>query len=130
MWPKEDQAGFVAIDWGDGPDRATAKRVLVAILLGGMTESFDGWDDWPIDPDRMPIGARRDARQARHLAEYIGITDRATWLFYIWKANKLAGSPEFRRLVVAIADELERVEGLTADDLRTLMTSTEHAWNT
>jgi hypothetical protein len=38
--------------------------------------------------------------------------------------------PEFRRLVVAIADELERVEVMTADDLRILMTSTENAWNT
>jgi hypothetical protein len=51
------------------------------------------------------------------------------WAFYVWKANRLAGSPEFRRLVVAIADELERVEVLTADDLRTLITSTEEAWN-
>jgi hypothetical protein len=66
----------------------------------------------------------------RHLAQYIGITDRPMWLSYVWKANKLAGSPEFRRLVVAIADELERVEVLTADDLRTLIPSTEEAWNT
>jgi hypothetical protein len=55
-WPREDQAGFVTIDWGDGPDRDTAKRVLIAVLLGGMTEGFDGWDNWPIDPDRMPVG--------------------------------------------------------------------------
>jgi hypothetical protein len=129
-WPKERTAGFVTIDSGDGPDRATPKRVLIAIVLGGMTEGYERWDNWPIDPDRMPIGARRDARQARHLAEYIGISDRPVWLFYVWKANKLAGSPEFRRLVVAIADELERVEVMTADDLRILMTSTENAWNT
>jgi hypothetical protein len=129
-WPEADVAGSMTIDWGDGPDRDTAKRVLVAILLGGMTEGYQNWDNWPIDPDRMPVGARRDARQARHLAEYIGIADRPMWLFYVWKANRLAGSPEFRRLVVAIADELERVEVLTADDLRTLITSTEEAWST
>lgn len=128
-WPKEDQAGSVKIDWGDGPDRDTAKRVLIAMLLGGMTEGYESWTLWPVDPERMPIGARRDAEQARHLAEYIGITDRVMWLFYVWKANRLAGSPEFRRLVVAVADELERVEVLTADDLRTLITSTEEAWN-
>jgi hypothetical protein len=52
------------------------------------------------------------------------------WGFYVWKAHRLAGSPEFRRLVVAIADELERVEVLTADDLNALITSTEEAWNT
>jgi hypothetical protein len=33
-------------------------------------------------------------------------------------ANRLVGSPEFRRLIVRIADELERVEVLNADDLR------------
>jgi hypothetical protein len=65
-WPKERTAGFVTIDSGDGPDRATPKRVLIAIVLGGMTEGYERWDNWPIDPDRMPIGARRDARQARH----------------------------------------------------------------
>ncbi len=129
-WPEAHAAGSMTIDWGDGPDRDTAKRVLIAVLLGGMTEGFDGWDDWSIHPERMPVGARRDAKQARHLAGYIGISDRPMWMFCVWKANKLAGSPEFRRLVVAIADELERVEVLTADDLRTLMTSTEHAWNT
>jgi hypothetical protein len=32
--------------------------------------------------------------------------------------------------VVAIADQLERVEVLAADDLRTLITSTEEAPNT
>ena len=129
-WPKADLAGFVTIDWGDGPDRATAERVLIAILLGGVTEGFDGWNDWPIDPGRLPNGARHDAEQARHLAGYIGITDRAMWGFYVWKANRLARRPEFRRLAVAIADELERVEVLTAEDLRRLITTTEEAWST
>jgi hypothetical protein len=130
-WPKENEAGSMTIDWGDdGPDRETAERVLIAILLGAMTEGYEGWDKWPIDPDRFPIGARRDAEQARHLAGCLGIADRAMWGFYVWRADRLAGSPEFRRLVVAIADELERVEVLTADELRTLITSTEEAWST
>jgi hypothetical protein len=55
-WPKEDQAGFVTIDWGHGPDHHTAKRVLIAIVAGGVTEGFDRWNDWPIDPDPMPVG--------------------------------------------------------------------------
>jgi hypothetical protein len=38
-WPKENEAGSMTIDWGDdGPDRETAERVLIAILLGAMTE--------------------------------------------------------------------------------------------
>ena len=89
-WPGADLAGFVTVDWGDGPDRDKAKHVLVAILLGAMTEGCEGWQEWPIDPDRLPEAARRDAEQARHLAEYIGIADRAMWLFYVWKANQLA----------------------------------------
>jgi hypothetical protein len=42
----------------------------------------------------------------------------ADWLHAVWMANRLVGSPEFRRLIVRIADELERVEVLNADDLR------------
>ena len=77
-----------------------------------------------------PEAARRDAEQARHLAEYIGIADRAAWGFYVWKANQLARRPEFRRLAVAIADELERVEVLTAQDLEALIATTEEARST
>jgi len=39
----------------------------------------------------------------------------------VWKAERLVRRKDFRRLVVAIADELERVEVLTAQDLATLM---------
>lgn len=95
---------MVTIDWGGGPDRDKAEHVLVAILLGAMTEGCEGWQEWPIDPERLPEGARRDAEQARHLAQYVGIADRATWGFYVWKANQLARRPEFRRLAVAIAE--------------------------
>ena len=123
-WPERDLAGLVTVDWGDGPDRDKAKHVLVAILLGAMTEGCAGWQEWPLDPDRLPEGARRDAEQARHLADYIGIAARATWGFYVWQANQLARRPEFRLLAVAIADELERVEVLTAQDLEALIATT------
>ena len=128
-WPGADLAGLVTVDWGDGPDRDKAKHVLVAIMLGAMTEGCEGWQEWPIDPQRLPAGARRDAEQARHLAGYIGIADRATWGFYVWQANQLARRPEFRRLAVAIADELERVEVLTAQDLEALIATTEEKWS-
>jgi hypothetical protein len=107
----------VTIHWGDGADRDKAKRVLVAVLLGAMTEGFEGWDNWPIDPDRAPVGARRDAEHARHLAGYLKL-HHVGWLHVLWKANRLARSSGFRRLAVAIADELERVEVLTAQDSR------------
>ena len=48
----------------------------------------------------------------------------------MWQANQLARSPEFRRLAVAIANELERVEVLTAQDLEALIATTEERWST
>jgi hypothetical protein len=125
-WPEPDLFGTVTVDWGDGPDRDTAGRVLVAVVLGGMTEGHKGWRSWPIDPDRVAVGARRDARQARTLANYLNL-DNAGWLHVLWKANQLGRQRDFRRLLVAIADGLERVEVLTAQDLRTLMAATEAA---
>jgi hypothetical protein len=120
--PRRDRLGLVSVDWGEaGVDRDGAKHVLVAILVGGMTEGFAGWQEWPIDPGRLPEGACHDAEAAAVLAGYIGVTDRATWMFYVWKANQLARRSGFRRLAVAIADELERVEMLRAEDLRNLL---------
>jgi hypothetical protein len=113
----------------DGPDRDTARSVLISVILGGMCDGFEGWDNWPIDPERLPEGARRDAEQARHLAEYLKL-DHAGWLHMVWQAKQLARRPKFRSLTIAIANELERVEVLTADDLKVLITSTEEAWNT
>ena len=47
----------------------------------------------------------------------------------MWQANEPARRPEFRRLAVAIADELERVEVLTAQDLEALIVTTEEKWS-
>ena len=48
----------------------------------------------------------------------------------MWRANQLARRPEFRRLAVAIADELERVEVLTAQDPEALIATTQETWST
>ena len=128
-WPSAELAGLVTIDWGDGADHDKAKRVLVAVLLGAMTEGFAGWDNWPIDPNRTPVGARRDAEQARHLAGYLKL-DQVGWLHVLWQPNQLGPRPGFRRLAVAIDDELERVEVLTAQDLEELIATTEQPWST
>jgi hypothetical protein len=119
-WPEPDLFGTVTVDWCDGPDRDTARRVLLAVVLGGMTEGHKGWRSWPIDPDRVAVGARRDAEQARTLANYLKL-DQAGWLHVLWKANQLGRQRDFRRLAVLIADELERVEVLTTEDLERLM---------
>jgi hypothetical protein len=47
--------------------------------------------------------------------------DRVDWCHVLWQADQLGRRQDFRRLVVRIADELERVELLYADDLRALM---------
>jgi hypothetical protein len=120
-YPTPNEAGSMEIDWGeDGVDPAKAKHVLIAVLLGGMTNGFQGWSSWPLDPSGAPDGSRRDAEQARCLAEYLGL-DRVGWLQVLWQANRLAKQSRFRRLAVLIADELERVEVLSAQDLKNLL---------
>jgi hypothetical protein len=122
-WPSNTDLGAVTIDWGDdGINPTSARGVLIAIVLGATTEGFDGWnwESWPIDPEKVAEGTRRDAQQARILADYLEL-DRFGWAHILWQANRLARRQDFRRLVVAIADELERVEVLHAADLEELM---------
>lgn len=123
-FPTMAPPGPVDIDWGKGGHRnpAAAKAVLVAIVLGGTTEGWRGWewDNWPIDAGQMAEGAVGDALMARELAEHFEM-DRVDWCHVLWQADKLGRRQDFRRLVVRIADELERVELLYANDLRALM---------
>jgi hypothetical protein len=132
-FPHDGAAGSVDIDWGEGGHRdpAAAKAVLVAIVLGGTTEGHQGWqwDNWPIDPRQMAEGAVGDALMARELAEHFEM-DRVDWCQVLWGADRLGRRQDFRRLAVAIADELERVEVLTALDLAELIATTEETWST
>jgi hypothetical protein len=115
-WPEETSAGLVTIDWGDGVTRESARAVLIAGLLGAMTDGYHGWDEFPIDPDRVSSLARRDAEQVRRLAEYLKF-DMVDWSHVRWQAKQLARRQDFRRLTVAIADELEYREVLYREDL-------------
>ena len=123
-FPHTGAAGSVDIDWGEGGHRnpAAAKAVLVAIVLGGTSEGHQGWewDNWPIDAGQMAEGAVGDALMARELFDHFEM-DRVDWCHVLCQADKLGRRQDFRRLVVRIADELERVELLYADDLRALM---------
>jgi hypothetical protein len=78
------------------------------------------WEIWPPDPSEVAEGARGDAVFARELVQHFAI-DRVDWGHVLWKTERLVRRKDFRRLVVRIADELERVEVLDADDLRALM---------
>jgi hypothetical protein len=57
---------------------------------------------------------------ARELVQHFEL-DRVDWGHVLWKTEQLVRRQDFRRLVVQIANELERVEVLDADDLRALM---------
>lgn len=119
-FPSATTAGRVDIDWGEGCNPRTAEAVLIAILLGGMCDGSFGWDLWPIELEDVPPALHEDARQILRLIAYLKYGE-ADFRRCVWKANRFAKRKSFRRLVVAIGDELERVEVLNADDLRRIM---------
>jgi hypothetical protein len=123
-WPSDLEAGAVDIDWGPGGyrDPASAQDVLVSIVAGAFTEGKRGWDweSWPPDPFVVAEGARGDALMVRELGKHFEL-DRVGWCHAVWKAEQLVRRQHFRRLVVAIANELERLEVLHAEDLEALM---------
>jgi hypothetical protein len=91
-------------------------------VAGALTEGKRGWtwEIWPPDPFEVAEGARGDAVFARELVQHFEL-DRVDWGHVLWKTEQLVRRQDFRRLVVRIANELERVEVLYADDLRALM---------
>ena len=101
-------------------DPARAKDVLVSVVAGALTEGKRGWawENWPPDPFEVAEGARGDALFAREPVQHFEL-DRVDWGHVLWKTEQLVRRQDFRRLVVAIANELERVEVLDADDLGT-----------
>ena len=123
-WPSNAEAGEVTVDWGSGGyrDPARAKHVLVSVVIGALTEGREGWEpnNWPIDPFLMAEGGRGDGAMARELVDHFGL-DQVDWCQVLRKTDAMVRRQDFRRLVVRIADELERVEVLEADDLRSLM---------
>jgi len=123
-WPSDFAAGAVDIDWGPGGyrDPARAKDVLVAVVAGALTEGPRGWDwaSFPPDPFEVAEGAQGDALTARELVEHFEI-DQVDWHHILWKTKQMIRRKDFRRLVVAIANELERVEVLHAEDLEELI---------
>ena len=70
-WPGEHTLGEVELDWGDGVDHHKARKVLQAVLAGGLCNGCEGWDEFPLDPDGVPAGSRHDAVQARRLGDFL-----------------------------------------------------------
>ena len=123
-FPAAGAAGSVDVDWGEGEHRepGVPRPFLSRIVLGGTTEGWQGWewDNWPIDAGQMAEGGVGDALMVRELFEHFEM-DRVDCCPVLWRADRLGQCQDFRRLVVRIADELERVELLYADELRALM---------
>jgi hypothetical protein len=117
----------VEIDWASGVNRDRARKVLIATVIGGMTDGHEGWENWPLEPKHVAVGARGDAEHARTLGAFLDL-DRVDWAHILWTAHQLARRQDFRSLAVRIGDELETREVLYADDLRELMEATR--WNT
>jgi hypothetical protein len=121
--PDQAAPGATDIDWGERGYRnpAAAKSVLV-LVLRATTEGSAGWEweTWPIDAAKVAEGARGDALLVLELVEHFDM-DRVDWCHVLWRAEQLGRRQDFRRLVVRITEELERVEVLTADDLKALM---------
>ncbi len=115
--PTDTTAGSVYIDWGDeGVTREKARAALIAILAGALMEDgLTAWE-WPPDPAAVHPRTANDAKQATTLATYLEF-DRVDWSQYLYKAQRLARSPAFRRLVGAIERELKAREYLTGEEL-------------
>ena len=65
-------------------------------------------------------GGRTDACFCHELLGHFELGE-AEWFHILWRAQRLGRRQDFRRLVVAISSELERVEVLDTADLQALM---------
>jgi hypothetical protein len=110
-------AGSTRIDWHGELTREKVETVLQAILVG-CAQDLEHLEDagWPIDPQRVKVDCRRDAEQAAVLCRYLGL-DEVLFGWHRYRANKLARTPRFKRLVVAIEVALEAREFLSQADL-------------
>jgi hypothetical protein len=118
--PDDRTAGSTRIDWHGELTREKAEIVLQAILVG-CAQDLEHFEDagWPIDPQRVKVDCRRDAEHVAVLCRYLEF-DEALFGFHKWKANRLARTPLFKRLVVAIGAALVEREILSREDLLTI----------
>ena len=110
-----------------GATRPRQRASSWRFVLGATTEGSAGWEweTWPIDPAKVAEGARGDALLVLELVEHFD--DRVDWCHVLWQAEQLGRPLGLPPLVVRITDELERVEVLTADDLKALMEADREA---
>lgn len=116
-WPTQEMAGSVRPDWGSrDPDERSMRDLLIATMMGPLSDGALRMEDYPPDPDDWPEGAQRDIEQAAFIAQWLGL-DRVDWVPAGYDAVALSRERRFKRLVVAIAERLERVELLLQPEL-------------
>lgn len=121
-WPG-DALGSVRIIWGeDGIDSESARHDLIAALMG-FVAAREPFPEWPLKPSLAGRGLRRDTELAAKLAEYLRL-DAVEWSRVCFQTARKARDPDFRRLVVALSDELERVEVLSPAATRRIYENT------
>lgn len=114
----EKHAGYVTHTVNDSDPASARDRMLV--ILCGMLEGADDWDDmptWPLRTDRST-----DEKNLHHLAEMHGLDERAYNSVELDAIN-LTLRPDFRQLVVAtcgVCDFAPRFGTEMVDRIRTI----------
>jgi hypothetical protein len=118
--PTPGLRGSVGVDWARwGVADDTLYAVLVATCQGPASDG-ELRSAWPIVlADWDGTGSRQDGQQIQYLTQCLGI-DSVGWHGLLFQVNKQSRDPAFRRLVVEIASELERVEVLLRPELEAL----------
>jgi hypothetical protein len=122
-WPDDRLGGSVQPDWESrNPDENTMHDLLVVTLMGPLADGGRP-DDWLIDLTCWPDGSGKDAEQVTFIVQFLDL-GTADFLHVCRRVVSLGREQRFRRLVVAIASELERKEIVLQPELIQLMEST------
>jgi len=109
LWPGEEQAGVTKLDWEhNAPVPETLRKVLIAIMLGPMSDGDQSLNDWPVDPTSWTDN-RRDAEQIEFIADTLAL-DETTYRFLLYKAQRRTHDRRFCRLVTLVTERLLATE--------------------
>lgn len=123
-WPTGELRGAVGLDWDGWDISDLALRDLLVATIQGPLGDGEFIADWPVDPAAwQDTGSEQDGRQIAFLADVLEL-DVVDWHFVMFRAERQARDPRYRRLVTAIRVALEDRELLFRDELVALMKET------
>jgi DNA-directed RNA polymerase subunit H (RpoH/RPB5) len=119
-FPNLSTAGHTLPDW----DRYRISRDTMRVFLTSVIMAPILAEDiarsvlhtYPIETKEWPEGCERDAEQAQYAADWLGLSE-GEWIRVWTTAMRRSRNPPFRSLVVEVANELERTQGLDQGDL-------------